>query len=582
MNMKMPAFTAGALLLALLQPTAGGARGADPREPPGKPRAVLLVDISRSMVLDAHRQPKAVAAARRVCDHLGQVTLVKFAGAAEVVPDATGERRRQQIAELGGGLGTSFIAAIDATAGVDNSCPAILLTDGGESFQHDGVVDYYRRCGRTVLVVGVEPDCDAADFMKELAAATGGRYFDVDELENLLKLLTGGPGLRLDPGEGPLAAGLPHRVRVELFEAGNVPASAWFACHSVDRYAVAGEVRLLDGRGKLLDRWPLPPPTHGPASEVTVTLPDRSGPYALEARVRLGKFTAEARANILAERVCGALLPPARHLGTLDGGRLQASVPLATDDSLPLDYLLTVTDFSEAGGRVLTLNFAKQAGLAGVKEGAAEAGRKWPPENAEVLGPHAEGRLRGPGQITLVVGRFGWQGDVAPGLYKATLTVALKGAPQRRCSTALTLTVPEPPARGEASVLPPALALRSQTGLQPDGDLTRLRRELESERKAWAEEQRLAEERAAGTDRDLAERSSRNRCLLVALVLLTLLAYFGGVFLVKRWLYPQPRTRVRPPRRDPARPAVPPPAPAETPGEEILPTFDADAPDEEA
>src|SRR5262249_46048319 len=163
-----------------------------------------------------------------------------------------------------------------------------------------------------------------------------------------------------------------------------------------------------------------------------------------------------------------------------------------TDDYFRLEYIVSVSDLLHADGRALTLNLAKNPNSTRADVGAADPGPKWPTADRDVLGAHALCRLQGRGGIPLVVARVPGLSEPTPGEYTATLTVALKGAPSRSCSTTLTVTVPESSAARLASNAALEMALRSPGNAdlaQLEALNHRLQRQLESERRAWADQQ---------------------------------------------------------------------------------------------
>jgi hypothetical protein len=552
-------------------------RGADPQARPAeKPRAVILLDVSAPVTKYSEKPKAAERAALLLAEQIGDAVIVSFADEAWVMPQATGDFRRQEVKVALDppyllGLRANYIAGLEAAARVDPTVPVILVTVGKVPDQRKRVIDYYRRSGRLVHVVGWERLPEEREFMRELANAAGGGYFAAKDVKDLIRLFTDvPPGLRIVAGNGPLAAGLSHPIRVEFTELDDPLEDGWFVHYDVRRAAVAGELRLLDARGQVLERRPIPAPVRGPAADITIALPDGSGPYTLEARATLGRFSAEARADLYAERVCRPVLLPHQDLGTLDGDSLHVSVPVATDPHYRCDYLLTVSDLQEAGGRVVPLNLARQADFERASEGAAGPGPKYTVEAKDVLGAHALARLQGPGKVALVAGPSAGQTRLPPGVYKATLSVAPRHAPRTLSSTTLTLTVPEPPKPPEPSTPPPVVASRDHH----DAELARLRLRLLEERRTRTDEQREAEKRATSAEVALAEQVTRQLFLVIALIALSPLACFGCTA-VWKWIW---ESSEEPPPRRVARAAVSPRA--TVPVDDCLPTFD-DLPEEE-
>ena len=179
-----------------------------PLEPePGRGAALVLVlDVSGSMAQEnPSKLRQAKAGARALLDAAGPadtVGIIVFADEARwLLPPQplTGEARRRALARLdaleaGGGtyLEPAYTAAADSLENVENEQSWIVVVSDGMIADDDqrAVIRRARRAasGTKTITLALGADADR-EFLKSLAAAGGGRFFDLQDAKALQETL---------------------------------------------------------------------------------------------------------------------------------------------------------------------------------------------------------------------------------------------------------------------------------------------------------------------------------------------------------------------------------------------------------
>lgn len=162
-------------------------------------RVVLVVDKSRSMILEEDRMTPLKQAVRAFLDVMpagSEVAVVAFSSDVRLACDFTAEAGtvREAVEALEAGGGTRFYdavaAALDLIADQPGRRAVLALTDGEDTLSEEatlgGVIRAAREVGVPIHTLGVgTEEAIAGEELRQLADETRGRYFNAREASEL-------------------------------------------------------------------------------------------------------------------------------------------------------------------------------------------------------------------------------------------------------------------------------------------------------------------------------------------------------------------------------------------------------------